>query len=224
MKRQVVAVLLGYLLLLMPSLSLAGTFRDNFDDGDFIGWKPNIAAGISVVDGELSLKGADSLFVKVGDPLWKGYSFETQVKIAEFTNGGWFSIRTLQGSTGDLTGYYELRFTQSGTIAMLHVNNQHVESFRVPEVLEENVWHSVKIESSNGKVLFYLDGVLTAQLTDLKLSGYVDICSTKGTHVYIDSVVIPGPNVPDTGPSGPNSFAVYPRSKSISTWGKTKQD
>ena len=205
-------------------MSQSGTFRDNFDDGDSIGWKPSIAAGVSVVDGALKLKSADSLIVKVGSPEWQGYSLEAKVKIARFVNGGWFSIRILQSNTGDASGYYELRLSQAGTVAMLHVNNLCVESFQVPTVLEENVWHSVKIKPSSGKMLFYLDDVLTAQLSDLRLSGYVDICSTKGTHVYVDDVTIPGTNVPDTGPSGTNSSAVNPRRRQITTWGKIKRN
>ncbi len=205
-KRQIaVAVLFGFLLWSVPAVSQSGTFRDNFDDGDSIGWKPSIAAGVSVVDGALKLKSADSLIVKVGSPEWQGYSLEAKVKIAKFMNGGWFSIRILQSNTGDTSGYYELRLSQAGTVAMLHVNNLCVESFQVPTVLEENVWHSVEIKPSSGKMLFYLDGVLTAQLSDLRLSGYVDICSTKGTQVYVDDVTIPGPNVPDTGPAVPTA-------------------
>ena len=218
-KRQIIV----FLLWVLPLTSPAGTFRDNFDDGDLVGWKPNIATGISVVDGKLRFKGPDSLIVKVGSPSWEGYSLEARVKIVEFTNGGWFSARILQGSVEDRNGYYEICLAQGGIVAALYVNNHCLESFRVPTVVEENVWHRVKINPSNGKVSFYLDGVLMAQLTHLGLSGYTDMCSTKGTHIYVDDIAISGPNIPNTGPSGPNSFAVRHQLKLVITWGEIRQ-
>jgi len=222
-KQVIVAIILGFLLWISPRTALAGTFRDNFDDGDLVGWKPNIPAGISIINGKLQFRGADSLIVKVGSPSWEGYSLEARVKIAEFMGGGWFSTRILQSNTGDRTGYYELRLAQGGIVSALYVNDHCVESFQVPIVVEENLWHSVKINPSNGKVSFYLDEILIAQFTDVGLSGYADMCSTKGTHVYVDDVGISGPNIPDTGPSGPNSFAIESRSKLAITWGEVKK-
>jgi len=223
-KRQIASVILISLALsIFPRASAAGTFRDNFDDGDMIGWKPNLVTGISIVEGELQFKGADALIVKVGEPTWKGYSLEAQLKIAGHKGAGWFSIRVMQGKTGQLDGYYEIRLSRTGTIAALYVNNRRLESFWVPIPVEENVWHRMAITPSNGKVSFYLDDVLIAQLTDMELSGYVDMCSTKGTHVYVDNVTISGPDIPDTGPSGLNSFSAETRSKLATTWGEVKR-
>ena len=213
---------MSLLLWILPRTSLAGTFSDNFDDGDLVGWNPNNGVGISVIDGELRFKAADPLIMKVGEPSWERYSLAARIRIAEFVRGGWFSIRIFQNNTGDNTGYYEFHLGQDAVIAALYINNRCVESFRVPGIMEEKVWHSVKIESSNRKVSFYLDGLLIAQLADVELSGYTDMCSTKGTHVYVDDVVISGPNIPDTGPSGPNSFAVAFPGKLPTSWGKVK--
>lgn len=131
----------------------------------------------------LRFKGADSLIVKLGESFWKDYSLEVRVKIAEFVRGGWFSIRTLQNNVGDVTGYYEFQLSQSTVFAALYTNKRRVESFRVPIAIDEKAWHDVKISPSNGEMSFYLDGVLLAQLSDVGLSGYLDMASTKGTHV-----------------------------------------
>jgi len=224
MKRFIIAIVFISILACIPARAApAGTFRDNFDDGDLVGWKTNVATGISIVDGELRFKGSDSLIVKLGEPLWKDYSLELRVKIAEFVNGGFFSIRILQGGTGDPSGYYELRLIQDLTVASLYVNDLCMESFREPAELKENAWHSVKITPSNGRISLYLDDSPIAHLTDMGLSGYMDICTTKGTHAYVDDVVISGPNIPDTGPSGFNSFAVAARSSFAIAWGKIKR-
>lgn len=223
-KRQIVsAICISLALSIFPRVSAAGTFRDDFDDGDMIGWKPNAATGISIVEGKLQFKGADALIVKVGEPTWKGYSLEAQLKIAGPMGAGWFSVRVMQGNAGQLDGYYEIRLSKTGTIAALYVNGRRLESFWVPIPVEENAWHRMTITPSNGKVSFYLDDVLIAQLTDMELSGYVDMCSTKGTHVYVDNVTISGPNIPDTGPSGPNSFSAESRSKLATTWVQVKR-
>ena len=222
LKERKIIILISLLLWICPRTSLAGTFSDNFDDGDLVGWKSNIAIGISVVGGELQFKAADPIIVKVGEPSWERYSVVARVKIAEFVRGGWFSIRILQNNAGDTTGYYELRLGQNEVIAALYKNKRCVESFRIPGIMEEKAWHRVRIDSSDRKVSFYLDGLLIAQLTDVGLSGYTDMCSTKGTHVYVDDVIISGPNIPDTGPSGPNSFAVAFRGKLPTSWGKVK--
>ena len=218
-----IIIFISILLCIAPLALRAGTLMDNFDDGDLMGWNINIAAGVTVINGELQFKGADPIIAKLGDAPWKGYSLKARVKIARFANSGWFSIRILQGASGDLSGYYELRLAKKGTIAALYVNNHCVESFRTLEEIKENVWHRVEIKLSDGKVSVYLDGVLIAKLTDMKLSGYMDMCSIKGTHTFVDDIVISGPNIPDTGPSGLNSFAVKPRLKLATTWGKIKQ-
>jgi len=222
-KSLIFAILIGILLCVIARATLAGTFRDNFDDGDLIGWETNIATGISVVNGELRFKNPDLLIAKLGDSSWKEYSLEARVKITEFVNGGWFSVRILQGGTGDPSGYYELRLIQGWTVASLYVNDLCLESFRMPADLKENVWHSVKISPSNGRISFYLDDSPIAQLADVGLSGYADMCITKGIHVYVDDVAISGPNIPDTGPSGINSFAVGARSRYAITWGEIKR-
>lgn len=221
-KHIIVTIISGFLVWAFHQGTQAGTFRDNFDDGDIVGWKPNIAIGISVIDGEMQFKGADSLIVSLGDQTWKGYSLEARVKIARFAGGGWFSVRILQGNAGDLSGYYELRLAQAGTWSALYIDNRLAESFRVPEPVEEGIWHFLRIVPANGKISFYLDENLIAQLTDAGLSGYIDMCSTKDTHAYVEDVSISGANIPDTGPSGPNSFFVKPESKLSITWGKLK--
>lgn len=217
-------ILTSFLFLVFPVSSQSGTFMDNFDDGDMVGWKPNIEAGISVVNGEMQFKGDGQLIVKIGEASWKGYSLEARVKISEFANGGWFSVRVLQSNNGDLIGYYELRLSASGTLVDLYLNNRLLESFRTVAPIEENVWYHLSVIPTEGKIRFYLDKVVIAQLSDVNLTGYIDFCSTKGTFALMDNVIVSGPNVPDTGNSGPNSFGVKTNLKSTTTWGYMKSN
>lgn len=195
---------------------------DNFDDGDMIGWRPNIETGVSVVNGELQFKGAGSIIAKIGELSWKEYSFEVRVRINKFANGGYFSIRVLQNNEGETAGYYELRLSPTGTQTGLYLNNRLLESFRAVEPIEENIWYHVRIIPTDGKMRFYLDKIVIAQLTDANLHGYIDFCSIKDTHVFMDEVVVTGPNVPNTGKSGPNSFAVKTNHKFKTVWGFRK--
>jgi hypothetical protein len=202
---------------------MAGTFSDDFDDGDLAGWKCNMAFGVSVVEGELCFKSKDPLVAKIGEPLWREYSLQAQMKIIEFVNGGWFSIRLMQGKTDDISGYYEIRISQEDILVSAYLNNRRVESFLIPTNIKESVWQNLVVEPADGAVSFFLDDIMIAQLNDWGLSGYVDMCSTKGTHVHVDNVIISGENVPNTGPSGLNSFASESRAKLKITWGEIKK-
>ena len=51
------------LLLAFPHIPLAGTFSDNFDDGDLVGWKSNAAVGVSIVQQKLSISQEGSSFL-----------------------------------------------------------------------------------------------------------------------------------------------------------------
>jgi len=76
----------------------AGTFRDNFEDGNWKGWeaiaKPlwdtNVADRVSVVEGVLSLdhlnKPGQSLRLLI-DEDWKDYSFSADFRIVEVEPG-----------------------------------------------------------------------------------------------------------------------------------------
>jgi len=220
--RSTKAVFWVLFVLIVPQLSFAGTFRDDFEDGDLAGWKPNAATGISVVDGQLQFKGTDRLILKLGESSWENYSFESRLNVCEFAAGGSFSLRVMQSSEGDHSGYYELSLSSSGTTAALYLENRCVESFRSDTFVEENKWYNLRVELDGEKISFYFDDVLVARLTEVELSGYLDMCSTKGTHVYIDEVVISGKNIPETGESGINSPAEGENLKFAVTWGEIK--
>lgn len=220
--KSIILTALTFSLFLLPLESFAGTFQDDFQDGDMEGWKVNIPVGISVLNNSIRFKGQDSLIAKVGDDSWNRYSLKLRFKTDGFANNGHFSVRVMQSNDGDAVGYYELIITQKELLASLYVNNQRLESFRVPETIQNSKWYTLEIKPSNAKISFCLNEILVAQLADVNLSGYVDICSTKGSVFYVDDVVISGINVPDTGPSGPNSFTIGHFHHANSTWGKLK--
>ena len=76
-------------LFLLVTSAWAGTLRDNFDDGDFDGWKRWLfgdqSAQWSVKDGELVCTSQNvctlASFLTIGDDSWRNYSVKTDFKI-----------------------------------------------------------------------------------------------------------------------------------------------
>ena len=81
----------------MPTF--AGTFKDNFDDGNWAGWTAvatltwdtNVADRVSVVDGILRLDHVNKSgyhLILVIDEDWQDYSFSADMRLVEFEPGG----------------------------------------------------------------------------------------------------------------------------------------
>jgi len=80
-------------------------------------------------------------------------------------------------------------------------------------------WHRIRIDVVGNEISFYIDDKLQHQRNDnLHTSGGVFLYAYNAI-VEFDNVVITGDDIPDVGPSG---YAVQPKSKLTSTWGRLK--
>jgi hypothetical protein len=84
--------LIAILSLLMLSVSAwAGTFRDDFEDGDWDGWNSNVEDRVSIIDGVLRMDGMNkpeqalSLYI-IED--WRDYSLSADMRTVETELGG----------------------------------------------------------------------------------------------------------------------------------------
>ncbi len=77
-------------LFLLSVSAWAGTFTDDFEDGDWAGWEISAVDGASIVDGVLRLDHIDkpgaSLALSTGED-WEDYSFSADMRLVKTEPG-----------------------------------------------------------------------------------------------------------------------------------------
>ena len=226
-----------FLVSLFTMSSLAGTFRDDFEDGNLDGWleifaKNPEASVWKAQDGVLigrriSGWGADLV---IGDTTWEDYTIECDMGITErLPNefGDKFHYAGVMGRTRaenkiekDSLGF-TLNLKESPTIwSYLWVNQVFSHNVQTPINVKLSVWHHLKsvIEGNNFKC--YIDEDLVSQFSSAAIpTGQVGI-TIGGCVAEYDNVIVTGDKVPDVGPSG---FAVTSKCKLATLWNQIKQ-
>ncbi|MBM3240319.1 DUF1080 domain-containing protein [Candidatus Poribacteria bacterium] len=214
------------LMLALPSL--AGMWRDDFEDGDYDGWWQSAGTpGKWVVeDGEVSgeVTGNVSGELVTGKPKWRDYTIECKIK---FLGGGmryggmvaryqdtirsyWFFLLVGVGAQGGLS-----------TVGPLEV--KQAQQFPV----EFGTWYKLKLEVDKNDFKFYVGDKLLIEFNDNTFdSGLVGLFVIDA-HVHFDDVIITGPEIPDGGywdpAKHPGEKAVEPKGKLAATWGEIKR-
>ena len=238
MKRLTFATLAGLMLIVflgvMPEMMgasvQAGTWWEDFNDGNFDGWEtltiaqgPGPAGDWAVVDGELvAERNGTSIQIVVGEFDWKNYSIEAKIKL----------IRRLSPPQIPLAGiairkrggaYYMFFLTFDwngkgglvGGIAKAPPIEKGFLQFRV----QTNVWYKLKVEAQNNTFRAFLDDELAFEFDDhTHGTGKVGL-TIRFMEAHFDDIVITGPDVPDNG----KPSAVSPQAKLATTWATVKQ-
>lgn len=225
MKRTIIISSLLMVALMIALPTRAGTFKDNFDDGNLDGWGKilNYGGGISewkVDNGVLTCSrpfdGSSQLLF--GKKEWKDYSIECDTKMVQVLsnfhslaldlrvqnefNTVWCGIG---GWGGASNVFIQVWFNDAPL-------NQPNKAFN----LELNRWYHLKAIAKNDNFEFYVDGELLVSYSDSHFStGHVDL-DANGCLAYFDNVVITGADVPD------NSQAVSRQGKLATSWGQMK--
>ena len=83
-------IIVALSLVLMSAPSWAGTFMDDFEDGNWQGWEANAVDGVSVVDGVLRIdhinKPGYTLALLIGED-WTDYSFLADMRLVKTEPG-----------------------------------------------------------------------------------------------------------------------------------------
>ncbi|MBM3241967.1 hypothetical protein FJZ31_37325 [Candidatus Poribacteria bacterium] len=233
-------VVLCALLISLPAL--AGTFRDNFDDGNFEGWmetfggNPNIEPDWKVQNGAL-IGRRDSgwcVHLTIGDAdRWRDYTIECDVRVTERIQNEWGGILHYAGVVGRFR--HENRLTHDGIWVSLNLkvpptvwegvivtqNNLWVwlRDVETPFNAQLNTWYHLKSVIKVDAFKFYVDDALVTSFNSGAIpTGQVGICIGVCTAEF-DNIVITGDDVPDTGPNG---FSVKPKDKLPIVWAKLK--
>jgi len=219
---------------MVTSSAFAGTWKDDFEDGDFDGWEvfnPGPGEIWDVENGELSGQYATGngtysvVQLEVENAaLWEDYSVVCKAKLVENFANGWFGIFfRVTGGSGH--GFY----VNVGKKKVLGRTAAWVKLSDVPlpfDVLEDT-WYELKMIAEGDHFEFYINNELTGAFDDgSRPSGTVWLI-VRNAHVHFDDVVITGPEIPDGGPGFVETpqpdFAVTPQSKIVTMWGSVKR-
>jgi hypothetical protein len=239
MIRQIIVVLLTCFMF-APSV-LAGTFRDDFEDGDFAGWMETFAEkrGMSVwkvENGELigNRPSGWGASLTIGDPATsQDYAIECNVKIIERIPNEWGSRYHYAGVTGRLRHQNGLEDAGVGFVFNLTTpsavwkysavlqNDNWAFGLNVEEPFDVklNTWYHLESVMEENTFKLHVDGKLTSSFNSAQIPiGRVGI-TIGGCIAAFDNIIVIGPDVPDAGPSG---FAVTAKGKLAITWAEIK--
>jgi len=215
------------LLIIASMISLpawAGTFKDDFNDGNFDGWETRTLLGgpaneWKVDNGVLTCMRPNdwASMLIFGKKEWRNYSIECDVKMVKILVNDSFvgyELRT-QNSLNDAVSA-----TLSGKNAGLAVwsNWQAVASANKKGGFDHqlNRWYRLKGVANENKFEFYIDGELAASLSDLHYPTGRIAMYVYGLAAQFDNVVITGDDVPN------NASALAPQGKLATVWGQMK--
>jgi hypothetical protein len=226
----------------------AGTFKDDFEDGNWRGWKievgPNINSDVeerfSIVDGVLRVDARVAITDSFGYDMviglvrhWGDYSFSADMRIVQPDPGSYpgggiaLRVEDIEGAnSGGTSGYFLHGGMRSWKVWNEKVANRawlHVwgaEGIDLPGKPEVGKWYRLEIKAIGSKISFYVNGeLLFERKDDRHLSGGVSLWAFDAIAEF-DNVVITGDDIPDVGPSG---YAVQPKGKLPTSWGAVKK-
>lgn len=183
MKRLFLVLVFLFLLSLSTTDSYAGTFFDNFDDGNADGWwlgysigQPNLYGNWRIENGALVQDtGLDGVVALLEDLQITDQTVETDLKLNGPSGGGGITIWFQNNNT--------LAFVtlSNGTITVAEVEagTWHSTGYSYPFSINDNKWVNLKViaNSSTGELNVYVDNiyVLTHVLTTTHRTGQTGV-------------------------------------------------
>ncbi|HGE72697.1 TPA: DUF1080 domain-containing protein [Candidatus Poribacteria bacterium] len=230
---------------IFSSVILAGTFRDNFDDGNLNGWRMTKfdwsafaeVEGVSnwqikngmAVSGDNDVAMIHGLFIdeKIYGS-WKDYTAEVSVKLAKPLrdcsewSGVYLSVRVQPR----MPMSYNLairKWGQEGEVACGYIcldkGDKGIDP-KLPLKTESNRWYRLKVSVEGDSIRCFVD---EKEVIAYKGNNLYNIGSTgfavNGLEAYFDDFTATGPDVPDGGPG----FSINPRDKQATLWGRLKR-
>jgi len=233
---------IGFLtLFLLVTSAWAGTLRDNFDDGDFDGWKRWLFGDQSaqwfVKDGELVCVSQNvctwTSCLMIGDYSWRDYEVKADFKVEQIFGLGCGivspSILTfLRGAADSFRGANVLIqsgadkvFDWCGCQAATGVGG-NVQGIKAVDcvTVKEGEWYTMRVVANGDSYeMFINETKICEHKSALPEDGTAGV-GAKNCEVHFDNVVIKGDEIPNLDMG---SFAVSPKAKLAKTWGKIKQ-
>lgn len=228
-------------ILLIALPAWAGTWLDNFDDGDFDGWQmveclwiPKVVtpnAGNWVVENGAVVAGDNDSTKRydlyIGDMWWADYIAEVSVKVSKELEsnedtGVYLSAR-YQVDEGKLglnayvVGVWNINGVRRGGFKYSNGDFLSTQTRVLP--LKADTWHTLKIEVDGDQITAFVDDLQVFVLRDSSFtSGLVSI-SVNGVIAIFDDFIVTGPDIPNGGPG----YSVESSGKLTTTWSGIKE-
>lgn len=226
----------------LSSLAIAGTWVDNFDDGDLAGWRMLVSfwrarivvlgEGNWVFENGAIVGGDDNpkkrYDLHTGDMSWADYTAEVSVKLSkrledcpDYT-GVWLGARGQEGEGKTGLNVYTVgmwRKFQANGGGFKCVNGFFFNFQSVVIPSETDRWYRLKINVEKDLITGFVDDMKVFELRDGTFtSGLVGI-AVIGIKATFDDLVVTGPNIPDGGPG----HSVNPSRSFVITWANIKR-
>ena len=215
-----------FVICVMVISAQAGTFKDNFNDGNLDGWQKmeGIVGGSEwkVEDGILKSSCQDTWSeLLIGEPEWRNYTFEYDAKMLQTSNPLYAMCAVLRDSWKNSTETAILSGLSSwqGKNAWLQVwfNDVNLKEAKKGFDFQLNQWYHFKHIANENNFELYIDGERLLSLSDSTITkGRLGLDIFFGCVVYFDNVVITGNDVRD------NLSAVSRQGKLATSWGQMK--
>ena len=219
--------MIGLCLLLLPALVWAGTWRDDFDDGDLAGWEPFLNGGqvanrdgkIVVTDTNRSIASGVSFSgnQEIGDFL---LNVDAQM-VREIDNSTWDYITIMIRGDGFDTAWVSFE-ADDNNIPMVILTSpllgaiQQFGRHDFPFDFQVGQWYAIQLEVRGSAFALSVDGEPVAQVDwsgqpTLNERGKVSL-GAGGAEVHFDNFAITSEDVPD------NTRPVTVRDRLVTTW------
>ena len=217
----------------MVTSCLAGTLKDNFNDGKLDGWSPLIwDNGFNSIHkaekGYLVLKCLGSCTViTIGEKSWADYTVSVRVKIVKQQSvQDWIEaagiVLRITPNSPNISSFYAFFLgtfgfqPKSAHIFYTRPPRDDVHNFKSePFEWRLNRWYRLQVVANGNQFKCYVDDKLILEYKDSTLQrgqvGLAAACHT--TIAYFDDFMVTGDRVPDL------NLSVSPRSKLAAVWG-----
>ena len=231
MKRHIVWILATLMLigLLGFSPSWAGTFIDDFEDGDLEGWLqlPEVQMTWRVIDGELecSWRRPESLWLVTGEPSWTDCTIEYDVRLLQDHGPGDVDLLARVDPKKFSEGYIFVIGDWAGASEAFvqRLPNWDIKARNPFNPLKLDKWHHLKLEAEGENFTFWINGEIALEYQDNVIhKGMVGLGLANYTARF-DNVIITGPDVPDVTPPTWKGQLVEPAGKLATTWGHIRK-
>ncbi|MEK7395713.1 MAG: hypothetical protein AAB116_02140 [Candidatus Poribacteria bacterium] len=201
--------------------AFAGTFKDNFDDGNLDGWVKSGNGSWEVLDGRCKISlfpGGPCSLMMIGEPDWKDYTVEIEMQSNQAFDYIGFRVRVQDFDNG----YPWVVCVTDNTVRWYtQINNNFtvITSDKTQgDLIREK--HTLKAVIKGNEFEGYYDGkLIRVAIFDHFKTGKVTIgiCGSGPSSAFFDNVIITGDKVPD------NSKSVESKGKLAAIWGEIRR-